>query len=80
MNNPNPFDASAGWKCARCGGFVPHGVTHACPVSSQPWPTPLFLSQATGLAVPWVTLLPLLERLVVALEKITDKAAGGSDG
>ena len=43
-------------------------MEHTCP---QP-----FIPQATGLAVPWVTLLPLLERLVVALEKIADPTAG----
>ena len=76
MNNPNPFQTgTSGCTCSQCGGWIPDGFPHACNGPVQPsWPTQPFLSQATGLAAPWVTLLPLLERLTVALEKIADKA------
>jgi len=51
-----------GWKCS-CGAWVPYGVTHSCgywptnPVPTAPLPE---------------RLLPVLERIAAALERLAD--------
>ncbi len=66
--------AAAGWTCARCGLFVPDGMTHICPVSvswgnnpaPQPSPTDEKLDQ----------IIFLLERLSRELETIRMRMRG----
>jgi transglutaminase-like putative cysteine protease len=56
-----------GYTCPQCGGWVNFDATHNC-VPMLPPSTP-FAPQ-----VPWLVLTPLLERLVVALEKLSAAA------
>jgi hypothetical protein len=60
-----------GWRCQRCGGYIPTDCTHNCPYTNwQPQPQPA-TSPATKIDtfISYERIATALERIAAALEE-----------
>lgn len=71
-SSTNTYTGEPTNKCPRCGNWY-LGLLHDCPlppyIPTEPWRVPTAWSDAAAQPDAWV-LLPVLERIAVALEKI----------